>query len=84
MARMEITDIPEISGAEAPRPFGANEAKVVTASLAENMTFWARMEHPDGSEYNWVHFLLEHPKFAWQAPYLPNLKGHPWTLFRSR
>ncbi|MCP4576272.1 MAG: hypothetical protein GY846_08320 [Deltaproteobacteria bacterium] len=84
MARMEITDIPEIPGAEAPRPFGANEAKVVTAELAEKMSFWARMGHPDGSEFQWMSFLMDYPQFAWQAPYLKNLVGHPWTLFSSR
>ena len=84
MARMEITDIPEIQGAEAPRPFGANEAKVVTAELAEKMRFWARMGHPDGSEFQWSRFLSDYPQFAWQAPYLKNLVRHPWTLFSSR
>ncbi len=84
MARMEVTNIPEIPGAEAPRPFGANEAKVVTADLAEKMRFWARMGHPDGSEFQWAPFFMEYPQFAWQAPYLKNLTGNPWTLFSSR
>ena len=84
MARMEITDIPEIPGAEAPRPFGANEAKVVTAELAEKMSFWARMGHPDGSQFQWFQFFMDYPQFAWQSPYLRNLVGHPWALFSSR
>ncbi len=83
MARMEITNIPEVPGAEAPRPFGANEGKVVTAELAEKMSFWARMGHPDGSEFTWWPFLKDYPQFAWQSPYLRNLVGHPWTLFES-
>ncbi len=84
MARMEVTDIPEIPGAEAPRPFGANEAKVVTAELADQMSFWARMGHPDGSEFQWLNFLMDNPQFGWQAPYLKNLVKHPWALFSSR
>jgi len=40
---MEITDLPEIPGVAAPRPFGANEAKVIPADLARQMSFWARL-----------------------------------------
>lgn len=83
MARMEITDIPEISGQVAPRPFGANEAKVLDATSAKNMSFWARMGHPDGSEFTWDTFLEENPQFAWQAPYLKDIKANPWTKFES-
>jgi len=83
MARMEITDIPEIQGQVAPRPFGANEAKVVNADLAKNMSFWARIGHPDGSEFTWDTFLVENPAFAWQKPYLKDLKSQPWALFSS-
>ncbi|MCD4783735.1 MAG: peptidase C45 [Candidatus Eremiobacteraeota bacterium] len=84
MARMEITDIPEIPGADAPRPFGANEAKAIDATLAKNMSFRARMGHPDGSEFTWDEFLEENSKFAWQKPYLKNLVSNPWTLFTSK
>ncbi len=82
MARMEMTDRPEIPGAVAPRPFGANEGKVLDAKLASEMSFWARMGHPDGSVYNWTSFWVQHPSFAWQAPFLPNLIAHQWNLFR--
>jgi len=81
MARMEITDIPEIPGAAAPRPFGANEAKVITADLAKNMQFWARMGHPDGTSYQWDTFLEENPEYNWQKPYLKNLETNSWSLF---
>ena len=84
MARMEATDIPEVPGETiAPRPFGANEAKVVTADLARDMSFLARMGHPDGSSYEWGPFLEEHPEFSWQAPYLRDLESHEWQLFTS-
>jgi len=84
MARMELTDVPEIPGASAPRPFGANDGKVVTAELAKNMSFWARIGHPDGSAYAFGPFLAEHPDFAWQAPYLKDLVDQPWSLFESK
>jgi len=83
MARMEISDRPEVPGVAAPRPFGANEAKVITADLAKNMSFWARMGHPDGSPFTWEPFFAEYPQFAWQAPYLRDLVTNQWALFSS-
>jgi len=83
MARMEISDIPEVPGVLAPRPFGANEGKVITAELARKMSFWARLGHPDGSPFVWAPFFQQHPQFAWQAPYLHDLVPHEWTLFTS-
>lgn len=32
-------------------PFGASRAKVIKAELAENISFRARMDHPDGSGF---------------------------------
>lgn len=85
MARMEVTDIPEVPGETiAPRPFGANEAKVVTAELARDMSFLAIMGHPDGSSFKWGTFMKDHPEFAWQSPYLPDLESHSWQLFKSK
>jgi len=84
MARMEVSDVPEIPGAPAPRPFGANDAKVVTAELARNMSFWARMGHPDGSTFTWDKFLKQNPSYAWQALFLQNLTNNEWSLFGSR
>ena len=84
MARMELTDVPEIPGAAAPRPFGANDGKVVTAALAKNMSFWARIGHPDGSPYTFGPFLQAHPEFAWQARYLKDLVDSPWSQFESK
>ena len=84
MARMELTDVPEIPGVPAPRPFGANDGKVVTADLARNMSFWARIGHPDGSEYQFAPFFQAHPEFAWQAPYIHDLTDRPWSLFQSK
>ena len=83
MARMELSDRPEVPGVIAPRPFGANEGKVITAALARRMSFWARMGHPDGSGFVWAPFFQQHPEFAWQAPYLKDLVGQEWALFAS-
>jgi hypothetical protein len=84
MARMELTNVPEIPGASAPRPFGANDGKVVTAGLARNMSFWVRIGHPDGSPFAFGPFLQQHPEFAWQAPYLKDLVTEPWSFFKSK
>lgn len=83
MARMEVTDRPEIPGVPAPRPMGANDAKVITADLARQMSFWARIGHPDGSPFTWGPFMEAHPEFAWQQPYLEDLESHDWALFPS-
>jgi len=84
MARMELTDVPEIPGASAPRLFGANDGKVVTADLVGKMSFWVRIGHPDGSPFAFGPFLEQHPEFAWQAPYLKDLVDQPWSLFKSK
>lgn len=83
MARMEATDRPEIPGVPAPRPMGANDAKVITADLARQMSFWARIGHPDGSPFTWGQFLEAHPEFSWQQPYLKDLESQNWALFAS-
>ena len=83
MARMEKTNRPEIPGAVAPRPFGANEGKAIDATLARNMSFWARMGHPDGSTFKWANFWQQNPAFAWQAPYLKDLVAYQWALFAA-
>ena len=64
-------------------PFGAGDGKVVTSALAAKMSFWARMDHPDGSTFEWADFLAAYPQFAWQKPYLRDLRNYPWTLFQS-
>lgn len=84
MARMEISDIPEVPGVAAPRPFGANEAKVIDSTLAGQLSFWARMGHPDGSPFDWGPFFVQYPQFAWQAPYLRNLVTNQWTQFNGQ
>ncbi len=64
-------------------PYGAGDGKVVTSELADKMSFWARMDHPDGSTYSWDQFFVDNPQYAWQKPYLRELRDNPWTLFQS-
>ena len=77
MCRLEILPSPNAY------PFGATDGKVVTSELARNMSFWARIDHPDGSTFEWADFFTAYPQFAWQKPYLHDLKDNPWTLFKS-
>ena len=42
------------------------------------------MGHPCGRDFVAADFLAKHPEYAWQAPYLKDLKAYPWTLFESK
>ena len=55
----------------------------MTSALARQMSFWARMGHPDGPGFAWGPFLRQYPQFAWQAPYLRDLVGNSWAVFTS-
>jgi hypothetical protein len=64
-------------------PGGAVQGKVMDATLAEAMSFYARAGHPCGIDFLAVPFLKAHPEFAWEAPLLRDMKAGPWTLFRA-
>ncbi len=64
-------------------PGGTTQGKVTTAALAKNMQFWAHMGNPDGRDFLAAPFLLAHPQFNWQSPYLRDMKAFPWTLFQA-
>jgi hypothetical protein len=81
---MELDDRPEVQGASAPRPFGANQAKVCTGDLARRMSLWARMGHACGLTFELAPFLKTHPEYSWELPLFRNVDSHPWTLFSSR
>lgn len=80
---MELDDRPEVPGASAPRPFGANQSKVCTADLAKQMTFWARMGHACGLTFDLAPFAVQHPEYAWQLPLFKNVESHPWVRFAA-
>lgn len=65
-------------------PAGSVQGKVTTASLATELTMWARMGHPCGRDFLATEFLAMHPEFSWQAEFLKDMKSYPWTLFKAR
>ena len=64
-------------------PGGAAQGKVTTAALAGKLSFWARMGHPCGQDFLTKPFFKAHPQYKWQSPFLHDMKGHAWTLFRA-
>ena len=75
--------VPEFS--QAPYyPGGAVQGKVTTAALAREFKLWARMGHPCGEDFIAAEFSKNRPEWAWQLPYLRDMKGNPWTLFEAR
>ena len=70
-------------GWDAYYPGGAVQAKVTDSSMAKAMSLVVRAGHPCGEDFLAKPFLESHPEFAWQAPYLRDMKAGPWTAFRS-
>ncbi|HPW18398.1 MAG TPA: C45 family autoproteolytic acyltransferase/hydrolase [Candidatus Aminicenantes bacterium] len=64
-------------------PAGSVQGKVTSTALVKEMRMWARMGHPCGRDFVAAEFLAEHPEFAWQKPYLKDLRAQPWTLFEA-
>lgn len=64
-------------------PSGAVTGKVMTADMAEKMSFTARAGHPCGGDFRVEPFLKEHPEFAWQQPILKDMDANPWSTFSS-
>ncbi|MDD8025838.1 MAG: C45 family autoproteolytic acyltransferase/hydrolase [Acidobacteriota bacterium] len=75
--------LPEFSWA-AFYPGGAVQGKVTTGVLAKELKLWGRMGHLCGREFIAADFVKAHPEWAWQAPYLKDVKAHPWTLFEAK
>src|SRR5438034_19710 len=64
-------------------PGGAVQGKATDSAMAKEMLFVARMGHPCGGDFLAKPFLAAHPEFAWEEPYLRDMKAGPWTKFRS-
>lgn len=64
-------------------PFGAVEAKVMDAHMAETMSFVARIGHPCGTDFKSQPFLDQHPEYRWQAPVLDDMNAGPWTAYHA-
>lgn len=60
---------------------GAVQNKVADATLAAQMSFTAAAGHACGHDFNAAEHLKLHPEFAWQKPYLHDMKAYPWTEF---
>jgi hypothetical protein len=65
-------------------PMGSVQGKVTSTALAREMKIWARMGHPCGKDFVAADFLARHPEWAWQKPYLRDLRAYPWTLFEAK
>ena len=64
-------------------PGGAVQGKASDSAMAQKLSFVARMGHPCGGDFLAKPFLAAHPEYAWQAPFLQDMKAGPWTEFRS-
>ncbi len=64
-------------------PGGAVQGKATDSTMAKAMRLVARAGHPCGEDFLAKPFLEAHPEYAWQAPYLHDMKAGPWTEFRA-
>ncbi len=64
-------------------PGGAVQGKAADSAMAKDMRLIARLGHPCGDDFLAKPFLAAHPEFAWQEPYLRDLRAGPWTEFHS-
>jgi len=62
-------------------PAGTVQNKAADAAMAEAMAFWAAAGHSCGLDFAAKAHLDEHPEFAWQKPFLKDMKSYPWTVF---
>ena len=70
-------------GREPYSPEGAVQGKAIDSKMAEKMSFVARAGHPCGADFLAHDFLEHHPEFAWQKPFLRDMKAGPWTTFQA-
>jgi hypothetical protein len=64
-------------------PGGAVQGKAADSAMAASMKLTARIGHPCGADFSAAPFLAAHPEYAWQAPFLRDMKAGPWTEFRA-
>ncbi|HLY41583.1 MAG TPA: C45 family peptidase [Terracidiphilus sp.] len=62
---------------------GAVNAKAADGEMIRRLSFFARSGRPCGEDFLAHEFLSAHPNFNWQEPELRDMKGNPWTIFRS-
>ena len=64
-------------------PGGAVQGKATDSAMTKEMRMVARAGHPCGEDFLAKPFLAAHPDYAWQEPYLHDMKAGPWTVFSS-
>jgi len=64
-------------------PGGAVQGKATDSTMTKEMQFVARMGHPCGADFAAQSFLAAHSDFAWQQPYLRDMKAGVWTFFSA-
>jgi hypothetical protein len=62
---------------------GALNAKVVTAEMAKSLSFWARMNFPDGRAFSAADAYAKNPSMKWMDPFLRDMPSLPWTRIGS-
>jgi hypothetical protein len=60
------------------------QGKATDATMAKDMRLTARMGHPCGQDFLAKPFLAVHPEYAYQEPYLRDMKAGSWTTFTSK
>jgi hypothetical protein len=75
---------PQLGSTHTPfSPGGTFDAKVVDTAMAKKMSFAARWGSADGTAFDAVKFLADHPQFDWQAGLLKNRPAEPWVDFTA-
>ena len=64
-------------------PGGAVQGKATDSTMAKEMRLVARIGHPCGEDFLAKPFLAAHPDYAWQEPFLQDMRAGPWTTFQS-
>jgi hypothetical protein len=64
-------------------PMGAVQGKVTDSRMTKDMSFFARMGHPCGTNFNAAKFISEHPEYKWMSPILRDMNAGPWTPFKT-
>jgi hypothetical protein len=64
-------------------PGGTVQAKAADASMAEHLTFTARVGHGCGEKFEAQKFYAQHPNFGFLRPVLHDMDSGPWSTFKA-
>jgi len=65
--------------AEAPKPYGCSDGKVVDSTMAKKMEFWGRLGSSCGRTFDAKDFIAENPEYAHWKQVLVDIKSHTWV-----